>query len=225
MFPQLHSIRALWLTLAILFGLPCLTNQIKARTPICRPVLSACMVTTQAQRSGASAARDVVRSISQKEMDQLLFLKPILAPKYEPARRIVLKQINEDFKDLQGLNNKMMAQAWSTPELDYRYISDMVSQIRGKATRLKTNLALPEAKDERKQTEDNFSNAEKFRAALLQLDRHIMSFATNPLFQKPGVIEVDLANRASRDLALVVELSGKLKKSAGKLGKPAKTTH
>jgi len=36
-----------------------------------------------------------------------------------------------------------------------------------------------------------------------------MSFVTNPLFQKPDVIEVDLANR-SRDLAVVVELSGKL---------------
>lgn len=189
-------------------------------------VLFACVVATQAQRPGTSnPARDMVRAISQKEMDQLLFLKPILAPKDDPARKIVLKQINEDFKDLQGLNNKMMAQAWSTPELDYRYISDMVSQIRGKATRLKTNLALPEAKDdEKKQTEDTFSNAEKFRAALLQLDRHIMSFATNPLFQKPDVIEVDLANRASRDLAVVVELSGKLKKTAARLGKPTKTS-
>jgi len=184
-----------------------------------------CMVSTQAQRPGSQPAQDVVRAINQKEMDQLLFLKPILAPKDDPARRIVLKQINEDFKDLQGLNNNMMAKAWSKPELDYRYISDMVSQIRGKATRLKSNLALPEAKDEeRKQTEDNFSNAEKFRAALLQLDRHIMSFAKNPLFQKPEVIEVELANQASRDLSAVVELSGKLKRTAVRLSKPTKTS-
>lgn len=147
-------------------------------------------------------------------MDRLLFLKPLLAPKDDPARRVVLKQINEDFKNLQGLNNQMMAKAWLRPELDYRYISDMVSQIRGKATRLKSNLALPQSKDgESKQAGDNFSNAENFRAALLQLDRHIMSFATNPLFQKANVIEVDLANRASHDLAMVVELSGKLKKA------------
>jgi len=188
-------------------------------------VLSACMVTVHAQRPGATQpARDIVRAISQKEMDQLLFLKPILAPKDDPARRAVLKQINEDFKHLQGLNNKMMAQAWSTPELDYRFISEMVSQIRGKATRLKSNLALPETNDESKQVGDTFSNAEKFRAALLQLDRHIMSFATNPLFQKAEVIEVNLANQASRDLAAVLELSGKLKKTAAKLGKPTKTS-
>jgi hypothetical protein len=189
-------------------------------------ILSACTVTTQAQQPGTSqSARDIVRAIGQKEMDRLLLLKPILAPKDDPARRIVLKQISEDFRDLQGLNNKMMAEAWARSELDYRYISEMISQIRGKATRLKFNMALPEAEDDKPmQPDDNFSNAEKFRAALLQLDRHIMSFATNPLFQKPDVIEVDLANRASRDLAVVVELSGKLKKTAARLGKPAKTS-
>jgi hypothetical protein len=195
--------------------------QLLAQTLI---VLSACMVTTQAQRPGASQpARDIVRAISQKEMDRLLFLKPILAPKDDPARRVLLKQISEDFKDLQGLNNKMMAKAWAQPELDYRYISDMVSQIKGKATRLKSNLALPEVEDD-KQKQTYFSDAEKFRSALLQLDRHVMSFATNPLFQKPDVIEVDLANRASRDLAVVVELSEKIKRSAAKLGKSAKTS-
>ena len=189
-------------------------------------ILFSCMVTTQAQRPGASQpARDMVRAISQKEMDQLLFLKPILAPKNDPARRVVLKQISEDFKDLQGLNNKMMAEAWARPELDYRYISDMVSKIRGKASRLKLNLALPEAEDKKpKQPDQIFSDSEKFRVALLQLDRHIMSFSTNPLFQKPDVIEVDLANRASRDLTMVLELSSKLKTSAIRLGKPAKSS-
>ncbi len=187
-------------------------------------LLFVCMVSTQAQRAGSSA-RDVVRSISQKEMDQLLFLKPIVAPKDDPARRVVVKQISEDFKDLQGLNNNMMAKAWSKPELDYRYIGDMVSQIRGKASRLKSNLALPETKDdERKQLDDSFSTVEKFRAALLQLDRHIMSFAKNPLFQKPEVIEVELANQASKDLAAVVELSAKLKRTAARLGKPTKSS-
>lgn len=189
-------------------------------------VLSACIVTTQAQRPGASQpARDIVRGITQKEMDRLLLLKPILAPNDDPARRIVLKQLSEDFKDLQGLNNKMMAEAWARPELDYRYISDMVSQIRGKATRLKSNLALPEAEDgQTKQPDANFSDTEKFRAALLQLDRHIMRFATNPLFQKPNVVDVDLANQASRDLNAVVEMSGKLKGIASRLSKTAKTS-
>jgi hypothetical protein len=188
-------------------------------------VLSACVATTQAQRPGVSPARDIVRAISQKEMDQLLFLKPILAPKDDAARQLVLKQISNDFRDLQGLNNKMMAEAWARPELDYRSISDMVSQIRGKATRLRSNLALPQTENGKpKQPDDNFLDVKKFRAALLELDRHIMSFATNPLFQKTDIIQVDLANRASRDLAAVLDLSGKIKRIALRLGKPAKTS-
>lgn len=189
-------------------------------------IISTCMLTTQAQRPGTSQpARDMVRAISQKEMDRLLFLKPILAPKDDPARRVVLKQISEDFKELQGLNNKMMAEAWSRPQLDYRYISDMVSQIRGKATRLKSNLVLPEAEDDQtKQPDANLSDPATFRAGLLHLDRLIMSFATNPLFQKSKVVEVDLAKKASSDLAGVIEMSGKLKKAAVGLTKSAKTS-
>jgi len=134
-----------------------------------------------------------------------------------------LKQVSEDFKRLQELNNKMMAEAWSRPELDYRYLSEMISQIRSRATRLKTNLALPEPPAEiTKQAEMNYSDAERFRAALLQLDRHIMSFATNPLFQKPDVVDVELANRACRDLLVVVQVSGSLKTSAARLSKAAK---
>ena len=183
-------------------------------------VLSVC-VGAQAQRP--TSPRDVVRAINQKEMDQLLFLKPILAPKDDPARRALVKQISEDFKELQGLNNKMMAEAWSRPELDYRYISDMVSQIRGKAARLKSNLALPQVEDEKlKEAVDSYPDAEKFRVAMLQLDRHVMRFATNPLFQKPDVIELDLAAQASRDLSVVVEVSGKLRKSAAKLSRTGK---
>ncbi|HET9786256.1 MAG TPA: hypothetical protein VFP47_03930, partial [Pyrinomonadaceae bacterium] len=123
-------------------------------------VLSACVGVAHAQRP--TSPRDIVRAIGQKEMDRLLFLKPILAPKDDPARRALVKQISEDFKELQGLNNKMMAEAWSRSELDYRYISDMVSQIRGKAARLKSNLALPQVEDEKlKEPVDSYPDAER----------------------------------------------------------------
>ncbi len=183
-------------------------------------------VTASGQRPGVSQpARDMVLAIGRKEMDRLLLLKPLPPLSKDPARRAVLRQIGEDFRELQSLNNKMMAQAWSQPILDYRYVSDMISQIRGKATRLKINLSFPEVSDEEpKQSDAKFSDHEKFRAGLLLLDRRIMSFATNPLFQKPDVVEVDLANKASRDLEVVIELSAKLRKEAAALGKTAKTT-
>lgn len=188
-------------------------------------LLSLSITAAQGQRSGQPSIRDTVRAIERKEMDRLLLLKPLTETKDNPARRAVLKQISEDFRDMQGLNNKMMAQAWAREELDYRYISDMVSQIRGKAARLKSNLSLPEAKaGEKKQTLGEISSAREFRSGLLLLDQQIMSFATNPLFQKPNVVDVDLANQASRDLNAVVEMSGKLKGIASRLSKSAQTS-
>ena len=190
-------------------------------------VVAALAVTAQAQRPGVSQpARDMVRSAGIKEMDRLLLYKPILAPKEDPVRKAaLLKQISEDFKLLQSLNNRMMAEAWSRPELDYNFISDMVSQIKGKAARLKQNLGLPKPQDDQpKQPEVSFADAEKFRAALMQLDGHITSFATNPLFQTREVMQIDLANRATRDLSAVIELSAKLKGNASKLAKVAKTS-
>lgn len=175
----------------------------------------------QAQRG---APRDIVRAIERKELDRMLLLKVLPSNKDTPERRAALKQIAEDFRDMQGLNNKMMADAWSREELDYKYISDTVSQIRGKATRLKTTLSLPELEQEpNKASEIEIAGARQFRSELLQLDRLIMSFVTNPMFQKANVVEVDLANKASRDLCGIIDQSAKLKKTAAKLQKSPKT--
>jgi hypothetical protein len=187
-------------------------------------VLFAFVVTAHGQRPGPrQPARDLVRAIERKEMDRMLLLKPILAVNNDAGRRAILKQISEDFRDMQSLNNQMMANAWAREELDYRYISDMVSQIRSKALRLKSNISLPELDGDKKKPADvEISNTKEFREKLLQLDRVIMSFATNPLFQKANVVELDLANKASLDLAGIIEQSGKLKETAARLNKAPK---
>ena len=131
-----------------------------------------------------NAQVDVARAIERQEMNQQLLLTLLPPKQTESARLLSLKQIKEDFRDIQNLNNTMMAQAWSREELDYPYISDKVSQIKARAARLKTNLSLPEARDvEKKQIDPVVTDKKEFRAALLLLDRSIMSFVTNPLFQ------------------------------------------
>ncbi|MGH9907677.1 MAG: hypothetical protein ACRD8U_19075 [Pyrinomonadaceae bacterium] len=185
-------------------------------------VLLACSATSQGQQPTQSL-RDMVRAEERKEMNRMLLLKPITAVKDEAGRRAVLKQISDDFRDMQSLNNKMLADAWAKPELDYRSISEAVSQIRSKAVRLKTNLALPELDGDKKKPADaEISNPKEFREKLLQLDRVIMSFATNPLFQKANVVELDLANKASLDLAGIIEQSGRLKETAVRFNKAPK---
>jgi hypothetical protein len=131
-----------------------------------------------------------------------------------------LKQVQTDFRELQELNNKMMATAWQHETLDYYFLSDMVARIKGKANRLKTNLQLPAASDADKAVSiPALSNAREFRAALLVLDKTIMRFVNNPLFRTPNTLEVGLAAKARSDLEAVISLSADLKKTAAKLGK------
>lgn len=186
-------------------------------------LVSICAVTSHGQRPGISPARDLVRSIERKEMDRLLLLKPIPAISNDPARKAMLRQISQDFKDMQGLNNKMMAEIWAKDAIDYEDVSGTIGQIRERANRLKANLLLPEIKQDKKPPMDA-ATAKEFRGVLLRLDQSIMSFVTNPLFQKANVIDVNLATKAHRDLVAVIDLSGFAKKIAGKLSQTSKQT-
>ena len=175
----------------------------------------------RAQRPGTAAQplRDLVRSIERKEMDQLLLHKPIPSLSDEPARRHVLKQIKEDFRDLQNLNNKMMSNTWARETVDYGFVSDMIAQIRGKANRLKLNLNLPESGDTKITRRFEPVNDKDFRASLMTLDETIMRFVKNPLFQSPNTIKVNQATEARHDLEAVIELAAGLRKVASRLGK------
>jgi len=168
-----------------------------------------------------SPAREAVRVIQQKDMEEQLNLKLLPAKREDNvARQLALKQISADFKELQLLNNKMMSEAWSKKELDYGFISDMVSHIRSKASRLRMNLNLPQAKTgEQSLVNRAITNSGEFRAALLALDHTIMSFVSNPLFQKPNTIEVKQGSDARRDLEIIIGFTDDLKKTAVRLGK------
>ena len=182
-------------------------------------LLWTCTTETQGQSRGQPSARDAARQIQRVERDQQLLLKPLPPEKEDDSvRRAVLKQIKEDFRNIQGVNNKMMANAWAKDELDYSSISDSISEIRSKAVRLRSNLALPRTEKEKDAEEKPAylpaGDVKDFRAALLQLDRSIMDFVTNPLFKDATVMEVSLATRASHDLETVIQLTESIQKAA-----------
>jgi len=181
----------------------------------------------QAQQSGRNqpSARDVVREIQRVDREQLLLRAPLPA-KHDEANRVALrKKIKEDFKTLQAINNKMMAELWSTEDVDYGHTSDMIGQVRAKAVALKTNLSLPtDSNNKRPASPNAIANVSELRAALLVLDHSIMSFVNNPFFQKPDVVEMDQAMQASRDLEAVISLSSDLRKLTARLSSSSKRT-
>ena len=170
---------------------------------------------------GQRPSRDTVEQLSRIDTNRAFDLQIIKGQKNNAIRQAIQKQVVEDFRALQSVNNRMMADAWASSELDYRYISDMIGQISKKATRLKSNLALPESEENQNANapETEIASAKDFKAELLLLDRSVMRFVTNPIFQKTNVVELKLANQASKDLETIINISKRLKKAGSRLDK------
>jgi hypothetical protein len=181
-------------------------------------VLVVSFSSVQGQRR--SPNRDRARSIERAEMDRLLLWAIPKDTASESVRVNRFKKIKDDFRDLQSLHNKMMADAWLKDSLDYSSIADMVSKIRGKANDLKEGLSLPAAENPLTDLQvPAVTSVRQFREELLLLDKKIMSFVNNPVFQAINSVDVNLAKQASADLEQVIHLTVDLKQNAQKLRK------
>ena len=181
-------------------------------------ILAGCFSSVQAQGRGINAER--ARAIERAEMDRLLLWAVPKNKESDSVRLNRVKKIKDDFRDLQSLNNKMMADAWLQDALDYSSIADMVSKIRGKANDLKESLSLPESENAATVLKPSaVTTIRQFREQLLLLDKTIMRFVTNPVFQAANTVDVNLAKKASEDLEQVLFLTVDLKQNAQKLRK------
>ena len=139
-------------------------------------------------------------------------------PRYVQA---VLAQVKEDFERIQVVRNGIVRAASAANGLDYKFISDAAAEIKKRAGRLKSNLALPDSQEnEKSQKNEGELDKEQVKAALSTLCNRIESFVKNPLFETPRVVDVELLTRASSDLRSMVELGGRISKSADRLKTP-----
>ena len=182
-------------------------------------LLSFACITVEAQRNGERPMREVIDELSRIDTGRAVDLQKIKGSNRNEVRESIAKQVVEDFREMQALNNTMMATAWSQPAVDYKYISKMVGEIGKRAGRLKANLQLPRIEDKTEPTQPppEIANTETLKAQLLLMDKSLMRFVNNPIFQKTSVIDLELANRATRDLNAVIEMSNTLKKVSDKL--------
>lgn len=171
--------------------------------------------TTREMRPPGIREREIIMSEMEKEA-----AKPAAAKRPE----LPLEQIAEDFERIQAVNNRMMGAVMREASPDYGLISEAAAEIRKRAARLKSNLSLPEPEKkeagkgaEYRRPED----AAQMRAALLLLDRALVSFVKNPAFKNPDVVDAGDGAKARRDLEDVIELSRLIGKDAERLSKAA----
>lgn len=177
-------------------------------------LVSATLLVLATSSYGQGVARaPAVRGNSQQDMQSrewaLTHVSEEVSKHFAPENKPSLPQMREDFHQLQVVNNDLMKSVFVKNSIDVKQIQASITEIRKRAARLKANLALGES--EALDTKINATNGtapEKFElsSSLLLLDRTVMNFVNNPLFQQPRVLDSKLAIQAETDLGEVLRL-------------------
>src|SRR3990172_891677 len=92
----------------------------------------------------------------------------------------VLAQVKEDFERVQILRNQLVRAASPNTAPDYKFISEATGEVRKRANRLKSNLALPDPdREEKGKKEQAELKDEQMKEAVVTLCHQIESFVTN----------------------------------------------
>jgi|GEM_PF-1227010 len=132
--------------------------------------------------------------------------------------QLVLKEIKEDFWRVQVVNNEIIRAINYRGAIDLRFIAKSASEIKGRAGRLKENLALPRSPNEAKRsTFQADTNPEQLRSSISQLSKLIVGFVNNPVFREANVVDATLSIKARQDLEEIAGLSDHIRKSTDQL--------
>ena len=159
-----------------------------------------------------------IRDEKQREM-QLRNLDAGGTPRSnEKAVKAALEQLNQDFKRVQIIRNDIARAIKVDGALDYKRVSEQAAEVRKRALRMQSYLALRGPGDEAKEQAGQAEyDGEQMKGALVRLCKRIDSFVANPKFTSPLVADVGGTADASRDLREIIALSAAVRSSAERL--------
>lgn len=132
----------------------------------------------------------------------------------------LMKQTEEDFNRILTLHNEFARLLASTKPFDYHFISEASAEIKKRAGRLQSTLALEQLEAETKVVEKTEEIDEAhMKDALVRMCTQIRSFVTNPVIENPNTVDAQNLTNARRDLESLIQTSGHIKKEADKLHK------
>lgn len=134
----------------------------------------------------------------------------------EPSEETI-KQVKEDFSRIQEINDGVIRDYAAGKPPDYKYISEAMEEIRKRAARLNENLLLPLDQEDVPKSLEAVKG--KARSPLLDLNDLIKGFVSNPIFKNQNTIDAKTGAKARKDLQGIIDLSGRISKSADRLSK------
>ena len=166
------------------------------------------------QRVNADRIRQ--QDISRREWQLRNFGTEPVIPKDERQVKAIMAQTEEDFTRILTIHNEIARALTSNKDLDYHFVSEATAEIKKRASRVQSTLALHPTADDApiKQKSDP-----EMKDSLIKLCKDIRSFVTNPMIENPNTVDAQQLIRARRDLESLIQLSGLIKKDADKLSK------
>ena len=182
----------------------------------------ASLVPVQAEAQASRTGIDRVLVERQRVFNNRRIEEELRRPAERREPQLALVQIKEDYVRIQEVNRDMVQAATGGAALDLKFVAKSASEIRKRAERLKTNLALPEPEKTAKPAKASAeAGPEQLKASLLTLGRLVALFVRNPIFREVNVVDAQQSVKAGRELEQIIELSGRLKKDSERLNREA----
>lgn len=197
------------------------------------PLLLLCAAPILAQRvptGGPPADRTNTDRIRQQQMSnrewQLRnFGTEPNVPRDRRQLDALMAQTEEDFNRILTLHNEIARMLAASKPIEYTFISDATSEIKKRASRIQSTLALHQLPSETPVAEKTAElNDSQMQKELVRMCNEIRNFVTNPVIAKPNTVDAQQLTIARRDLESLIQLSGHLQKQATKMHKQHKET-
>lgn len=191
------------------------------------PLILFCVSSVFAQGGGppaidtsANAERIRQQQMSSREYQLRNFGKEPNKPMDRRQVEALMAQTAEDFDRILTLHNEIARAITSDKDLDYHFVSDATAEIKKRASRVQSSLALRLSPDEAVDLEKAPAVQEQpVKDELIKLCHQIRSFVTNPSIANPTTVNAEQMTKARKDLETVIQLSARIKKDADKLGR------
>lgn len=156
------------------------------------------------------------QDMSRREWQLRNFGKEPGRPKDERQLKALMEQTEEDFTRILTLHNEIARALSSKNNLNYDFVSEATAEIKKRASRVQSTLALGLSAED---APVNEKSEPEMKDSLIKLCKEIRSFVTNPVIENPNTVDAEQLTRARRDLESLIQLSGLIKKDADKLSK------
>ena len=138
-----------------------------------------------------------------------------VSSQYSREKLLAQMALREDFRKLQIVNNDLMKRRFVPSfSITAKEIRSSLGKIKELAQRLRTSFAIPAIDSDKKSDNNHGPGHFTLSRGLLLLDKAVMSFVENPMFQQTRVFNTELALQAGKDLNEIVRLSDVLRELA-----------